>query len=111
MTANYPASANRGARFSMLARTASVWLGAAEQLLLLDRFREQRRSRIDGQVVQHALGGADRVRSLARDFAGDLEGRSKRVVADPGRKAIAHGFLAGEDAPGIGEVTQNIVAD
>ena len=53
-------------------------VGAAQQLLLLDGFGEQRRTGIDGQFVQHALGGADRIGTLAGDFARDLEGRSKR---------------------------------
>src|SRR5207253_5161398 len=86
-------------------------VGAAEQLLLLDGFSKQRRSWVDGQFVEHALGGADRIRTLARDFARDLEGRRARVVADPRREAVAHGFLRGEDAPGISEVSQDVVTD
>src|SRR6476619_1148473 len=65
-------------------------VGAAEQFLLLDGFGQQRRAGIDGQIVQHALRGADRIRALAGDFAGYLESRSTRVVADPRREAIAH---------------------
>jgi hypothetical protein len=78
--------------------------------MLLDGFGEQRRTGIDGQIVEHALGGADRVRALAGDLARDLEGRGARVVADPRREAVAHGFLRREDAPGIGEIAQDIVA-
>src|SRR4051794_15610429 len=76
-------------------------VGAAEQLLLLDGFGEQRRARIDGQIVQHALGGADCIRALAGDFARNLESGGARIVADPGREAIAHGFLRREDAAGV----------
>src|SRR5271163_2250287 len=54
-------------------------VGAAEQLLLLDRFGHQRRAGIDGQIVEHAFCGADRVGAFARDLAGGLEGGGERI--------------------------------
>ena len=83
----------------MLARTASSLVGTAHQLLLLDRLGEQRRTGIDGKIVQHALGGADRVRALAGDFARDLEGGGARIVADPRGEAVTQRFLRREDPP------------
>src|SRR4029079_7156006 len=48
--------------------------------------------------------------TLAGNFACDLESRGARVVADPGGKAIAHGFLCRENPSCIGQLAQNIVA-
>src|SRR5690349_14364785 len=55
---------------------------AADQLLLLDGLCQQRRTWIDRQLVEHALGGADRIGTLAGNFAGDLQGRRARIVAN-----------------------------
>src|SRR5262245_7475447 len=60
----------------------------ADQLLLLDGFGEQRGSGIDGELVEHALGSADRVRALAGDLERKLERGRSRVVANPGGEAI-----------------------
>src|SRR5215510_10296817 len=59
---------------------------AADQLLLLDRLRQERRAGIDGEIVQHALGGADGVRVLAGDIACHFQRGCTRVVHDPGGK-------------------------
>src|SRR3954451_16928763 len=86
-------------------------IGRAHQLHLLHGFGKQRRTWIDGQIVEHALAGTDRIGALARDLAREFEGRSAWIVADARRKAVAQGFLRGEDAPGVGQLAQNIVAD
>src|ERR1700704_3257604 len=72
-------------------------IGPAHQFHLLDGFGEQCGARIDGKIVQHALGGADRLRTLARDFTRDLEGGRARVIADPGRKTVTEGVLRGKN--------------
>jgi len=56
---------------------------AAEQLLLLEGLGQQRRTGIDGQLVQHSLGGTDGVRALAGDFDRHFQRRGARIVADP----------------------------
>ena len=106
----YPTSAKRGARFSMLARTASIWLGPPISFICSTDFGEQRRTGIDGKIVQHALGGADRVGTFAGDLARDLERSGSRVVADPRGQPITQGLLRREDPPGIGQLAQDIVA-
>src|SRR6195952_3480621 len=70
---------------------------AAHQLHLLDGFSEQRRAWIDRQIVEHALGGADRFGALAGDLARDFEGGSARVIANPRGEAIAQRLLRRED--------------
>src|SRR6185312_14104618 len=85
-------------------------VGAPQQFLLLDGFGEQRRAGIDGQIVQHALGGTDGVGTLASDLACDLKGGGPRIVADPRRKAVTHRFPGGENPTRIGEFAQDIVA-
>src|SRR6266481_6513309 len=71
----------------------------SDQLLLLDRLGQQRRTGIDGQIVQHPLGGADRVGAFAGDLERDLQGRPTRIVANPGRKAISQRLLGRENSP------------
>src|SRR5258708_17456092 len=85
-------------------------IGFAHQFHLLDGLGKQRRTGVHRQIVEHALGGADRFRTLARDFPGDLEGRGARIVADPGREAVADRLLRRENPPGIGQLAQDIVA-
>src|SRR6478672_11692919 len=73
---------NDGERFSNIreARRALVdigtdrlkLIGPAHQFHLLDGFGQQCRAGIDGKIVQHALGGADRLGALACDLARDL---------------------------------------
>ena len=74
-------------------------IGSAHQLHLLDGFGEQRRAGIDGQIVQQALGGADRLGAFARDLARDLERGRAGIVADPRRKAIAMASCAEKIRP------------
>src|SRR5260221_521973 len=82
----------------------------AQQLLLLDRLGQQRRAGIDGEIIQHALGGADRVRAFAGDLAGDLKGCRARVVANPRGEPVTQGFLGRKNPPGPGQLAQNMVA-
>src|SRR3954469_21404968 len=42
-------------------------IGTAHQFHLLDGFGEQRRTGIDCQIVEHAFGGTDCLRTLAGD--------------------------------------------
>src|SRR5579872_5478400 len=71
-------------------------VGTAQQLLLLDRFGEQRRPRIDRKLVEHALGGADRIGAPGRDLARRLEGGRARIVADSRSKAVSQRLLCRE---------------
>src|SRR6185437_8458023 len=49
-------------------------VSAAHQLHLLGGFGQQCRAGIDREIVEHALGGADRIRALAGDLARQFEG-------------------------------------
>src|SRR6202041_2146680 len=62
----------------------------------------QRRAGIDRQIVQKALGGADRLRAFAGDLARKFQRSSAGVVAYPRREAVSHGFLRREKPPCIG---------
>src|SRR6476646_4759028 len=73
----------------------------ADQLLLLDGLREQRRAGIDREIVEQALRGADRIGALAGDLACDLKSRSARIIADAGRETVRQRLLRREDAPGV----------
>ena len=71
------------------ARLRSGW-ALPISFMLLDGFGQQRRAGIDGQIVEHALGGADRVRALAGDLARDLEAprrADRRRSASQGRSS------------------------
>ena len=57
-------------------------IGAAHQLHLLKRLGKQRRSWIDGKLVEHPLCGADRLGTFAGDLAGNLKSRGQRIFAD-----------------------------
>src|SRR6201999_2623173 len=57
-------------------------IGAAEQFLLLDGFGEQCRTGIDRELVQHALGGTDRIGPLVRNLARHRQRHSPRIVAN-----------------------------
>ena len=103
-------SAKRGARFSILARTASSWLALPISFICSTDSAEQRRAGIDGKIVQKPLGGADRVWALARDLARHLEGRRARVVADPRREAVTQGLLRRKNPARIGQLAQDVVA-
>src|ERR1700722_2510182 len=85
-------------------------VGSAHQFHLLDGFGQQRRTGIGGKIVQHAFGGTDRFRALARDLARNFEGGGARGIADPGRQAVTQRLLRRENPPGIGQFAQDIVA-
>src|SRR5229473_8068098 len=99
------------------ARGALVDIGAdcfglvrtSDQLLLFERLGEQRGTGIDGQLVQHPLGGADRVGAFAGDLKRDLQGRPTRIVANPGRKAIVRPFWGRENPPRKGRSAKDVV--
>ena len=59
---------------------------------------------------EDALVGADGVGVLVGDLAGELEGFGARVVADASREAVFVGFDAGEDAGGVGEFADHVLA-
>src|SRR5215472_1593210 len=82
---------------------------ATEQLLLLDGFRQQRRTRIDGQLVEQPLGGADRIRALAGDLTRDLESCRPGVVANPRGKSVRQRLLRRENPARIGQLAENII--
>src|SRR5882757_481479 len=99
----------RGALFEIGADGFGL-VGTAHQLHLLDGLGHQRRTGIDGQIVEHALAGADGVRILAGDLAREFEGRRTRILADTGGEAIAQRLLRRKNPPRVSQLAQNIVA-
>src|SRR4051794_13090327 len=71
-------------------------IGASDQFLLLDRFRQQSGAGIDRKLIEQSLGSADRIRALSGDLARNLEGRSTRVIADARRKPVRQRLLGRE---------------
>src|ERR1700761_4131673 len=77
-------------------------IGPAHQFHLLDGFGQQRRGRIDAQLVEQTLGGADGVGTFARHLTRNFKGGGAGIVADSCRETVTQGFLGRENPARIG---------